>query len=78
MAETERSCPKCRAVMQEGFIPVSIGPPPAVASVWLAGAPEKSWLGGIKVDKNEWHGRLQIQSYRCSGCGYLEQYATRP
>jgi rubredoxin len=74
MAKSERRCPKCEAAMQEGFIPVCIGPPPAVASVWVVGPPEKGRLGGVKFDRRN---QCQIRSYRCSGCGYLESYATQ-
>lgn len=40
---------------------------------WLDGAPEKSFWRGIKL-----RGRtpLQIVTWRCTGCSYLESYAT--
>lgn len=39
---------------------------------WIAGKPERSFLGDIKA-----HGREQrhVESYCCNGCGYLELYA---
>jgi len=42
-------------------------------SHWAAGAPLKSLLAGTKLPpKKE---RVPIGTYRCSSCGYLEQYA---
>ena len=65
--KTPSKCPKCGAEMQEGFILEHRN-----AVRWIAGKPELSFLGDIKVE-----GRVQrhIQSYRCSSCGYLESYA---
>ena len=65
---SNHKCPKCGADMQEGFtlehrIPVR----------WIAGKPEKSFLGGINAAGRE---HRHIESYRCVGCGYLESYAT--
>ena len=65
---TDLKCPKCGAEMQEGFtiehrVPVR----------WIAGTPENSILGNLKNNGGE---HRQIQSYRCTGCGYLESYAT--
>lgn len=39
---------------------------------WVAGAPEKGWLGVIKVSRKR---KLLVQTHRCSRCGYLESYA---
>lgn len=64
-------CPKCRGKMEEGFIKdQDCG---AVhASKWVEGAPEKSFWTGTKTQgKNQ----VQVITYRCPGCGYLESYA---
>ena len=65
---TNLKCPKCGAEMQEGFtlehrLPVR----------WIAGKPEKSFLGDIKAGGRE---HRHIESHRCTSCGYLESYAT--
>ncbi len=65
---TNLKCPKCGADMQEGFtlehrLPVR----------WIAGKPEKSLLGNLKAAERE---HRLIESHRCTGCGYLESYAT--
>jgi hypothetical protein len=39
---------------------------------WIAGSPERGWLGGVKVDRTELR---PITTYRCPNCGYLESYA---
>ena len=60
-------CPKSGAEMQEGFILEH-----RLSVRWIAGKPEKSFLGDIKAAGEHRH----IESYRCVGCGYLELYAT--
>jgi predicted nucleic-acid-binding Zn-ribbon protein len=71
MAESEINCPKCRARMQPGFI-LDNTYGGRIVSKWIEGAPERSvWLGlslkGKKV--------VDIVTYRCPSCGYLESYA---
>lgn len=64
-------CPKCRGKMEEGFIKdQSHGA--VYSSKWVEGAPEESFWTGTKT-----RGKLQVQvtTYRCTGCGYLESYA---
>jgi predicted nucleic-acid-binding Zn-ribbon protein len=41
---------------------------------WIAGTPESSVLGDLKI-----HGKQQrhVASYCCSACGYLELYAEK-
>jgi len=57
-------------------MPVSMGIGAPVQSVWVEGPPGEGWLsrlgGGAEFAGRD---RLPIRSYRCSGCGYLEQYA---
>ena len=69
--ESKMKCPKCGGEMEEGFTKdVIYGG--AVPSNWIEGEPEKSIWGGTKTK-----GKLQVQitTYRCIGCGYLESYA---
>lgn len=64
-------CPKCGRRMEEGFI-IDAGDysVPSVA-MWHGGKPQKSWFG-LKVNKAA---KRAIVSHRCTGCGYLENYA---
>ena len=65
-------CPKCRGTMEEGYIKDE-GYGTAHASKWVEGAPEKSIWTGVKTrGKNQ----VQVKTYRCERCGYLESYAT--
>ena len=68
---TPIKCPKCGATMQEGFIlDTTYGG--QLVSRWVAGKPEPSFWTGTKISDKDQH---KIQSYRCTGCGYLESYA---
>ena len=66
-----KECPKCRASMDEGFIKdETYGQ--VLASKWVEGPPEKSFWTGTKTKGKE---QVQVRTYRCSSCGYLESYA---
>ena len=39
---------------------------------WVAGAPEKSIWTGLKLGGKD---QLEVSTYRCRRCGYLESYA---
>jgi hypothetical protein len=39
---------------------------------WVLGEPERSIWTGLKLRGKE---RLQVSTYRCRRCGYLESYA---
>jgi hypothetical protein len=41
-------------------------------ATWVEGAPQKSVWVGIKLGKRR---KLEIQTWRCGRCGYLESYA---
>lgn len=68
---TSSDCPKCRARMEEGFVKDyyqhQVRPP-----MWIEGRPEKSFWSGIRTKGKRQH---EIATYRCTRCGYLEQYA---
>jgi hypothetical protein len=61
-------CAKCQGSMTEGFIPDQ-GEMRRV-SAWTEGAPRKSWLG-VRWGKQ----KIEIQTWRCTRCGFLESYA---
>jgi rubrerythrin len=39
---------------------------------WIEGAPEKSFFNGLKTKGKR---QYDVVTYRCSRCGYLEEYA---
>jgi hypothetical protein len=72
MAENEQTkvCPKCGKQMQEGYIPDRFY---ANFQVWVSGQPEKRFLGGgLDLDGKT---TLNITTFRCQTCAYLESYA---
>ncbi|MBV8685792.1 MAG: hypothetical protein JOZ90_08970 [Alphaproteobacteria bacterium] len=66
-----RDCPKCGGAMAEGFTLDKIQGGVAAAS-WVEGTPEKSFWTGLKL---KGRARLDIATWRCRRCGYLESYA---
>jgi len=73
MART-RTCPKCQASMVEGFV-IDQGYGVRTVSSWLEGPPQKSRWTGVKLG-----GRtpVEIATWRCTSCGFLESYAVPP
>ena len=71
MART-KTCPKCQSSMSEGFIVDNGDSGRRHVSAWVEGQPEKSIWTGLKL-----RGRtpVQIATWRCGGCGFLESYA---
>ncbi len=65
-----KSCPKCGGRMEQGFVPEAKDASTRV-EMWVEGAPQKKWWG------ISFHGRrrLEIETWRCGRCGYLESYA---
>ena len=64
-------CPKCQGSMSEGFILDTTDGARKVAN-WVEGAPERSMWLGVKLRKKAMY---EIQTWRCSRCGFLESYA---
>lgn len=65
-----KSCPKCGARMERGFVPEAKDHSTKV-EMWVEGAPQKTWWGlDYKGSR-----RLEIETWRCGRCGYLESYA---
>jgi hypothetical protein len=65
-------CPKCKGEMIKGF-QLDHGHGGRIeSSEWTEGKPQRSyWLGIVETK-----GRvIEITSYRCEKCGYLESYA---
>jgi hypothetical protein len=68
------SCPKCHGSMEVGVIP-DIGHANHMhVSTWLEGEPEKTFWQGMKTKDKR---RYAISVYRCTKCGFLENFATQ-
>ena len=65
------SCGKCGGRMEQGFIPDTRDNGSSV-NVWVEGKPVKSFWGHIKTRGLR---KLDIETWRCGRCGYLENYA---
>ena len=66
-----KSCPKCGRSMEEGFVIDGRDYGSQEVADWHRGQPERKWWG-LKTNKAE---VLKIVSWRCTGCGLLENYA---
>lgn len=67
----QHSCPKCQSSMKEGFV-IDHTYGSRGVSTWIEGAPEKSiWVGHKLSGKKA----FEVQTWRCSRCGFLENYA---
>ena len=64
------SCSRCQGSMSEGFVATDKDGMRAV-STWVEGAPDRRWYG-LKLGKKP---KYEIQTWRCSRCGFLESYA---
>jgi predicted Zn-ribbon and HTH transcriptional regulator len=65
------NCPKCHSAMIEGFVMDNTYGTLAV-SAWVEGAPKKSIWVGVKLDGQK---PIEIETWRCGKCGFLESYA---
>jgi hypothetical protein len=65
------TCPRCSGQMEPGYI-IDEGYGNRTVAKWVAGAPEKSIWTGLKLRGKD---KLDVSSYRCRRCGYLESYA---
>lgn len=57
--------------MEPGYV-VDEGYGSRTVAKWVAGEPERSFWTGLKLRGKA---RLDIVTYRCGRCGYLESYA---
>jgi ribosomal protein S27AE len=70
MAQSHK-CPKCKSAMSEGFVMDNAYGTMAV-STWVEGAPKKSIWVGVKLEGRK---PIEIETWRCGKCGFLESYA---
>jgi len=65
------SCPKCTSSMTQGFVLDRDSYGGHRVRKWVEGAPLKGFFG-LKIGKRQ---QLEVQTWRCTRCGYLESYA---
>ena len=66
-----KDCPKCASEMVDGYI-VDQGHGTSSVPSWREGEPRKSIWVGLKLGKTN---PIEITTWRCRRCGYLESYA---
>ena len=71
MKAPDHKCSKCQGAMEQGFVSdATYGA--VLTSKWVEGKPEKSfWIGTKTKGKRN----LEISTFRCKSCGYLESFA---
>jgi hypothetical protein len=57
--------------MSEGFVADTTYGGASVSS-WIEGEPKRSWWMGVKLAGET---PIEIKTWRCDRCGYLESYA---
>jgi hypothetical protein len=65
-------CLRCRRRMAPGYLLEAGHHDVPRVTQWVEGAPEKSRWRGLKLKDRQ---VLQVVTYRCPHCGYLESYA---
>lgn len=67
-----KTCPKGGGRMGPGYLLEFTNHNSRRVTDWVEGAPERGFLGILKV---KGHTRLPVETYRCERCTYLESYA---
>ena len=70
MAQSKH-CPKCEGTMVDGYV-VDQGHGSVSVTKWREGEPRRSIWVGLKLGGTE---PIEITTWRCKRCGYLEHYA---
>ncbi|HEU0283743.1 MAG TPA: PF20097 family protein [Sphingomicrobium sp.] len=70
-AHRSLSCPRCSGSMESGYI-VDEGYGTRTVAKWIRGEPERSMWTGLKMRGKD---TVDITTYRCTRCGFLESYA---
>ena len=65
------NCLRCSGAMEAGYV-VDEGYGTRTVSKWIEGTPEASMWTGLKLRGKD---KLDVTTYRCKRCGYLESYA---
>jgi len=69
--QQSRECPKCAGAMSGGYV-VDQGHGTMSVTSWREGEPKKSIWVGLKLGGTK---PIEITTWRCRRCGYLESYA---
>ena len=72
MAEKQLVCPFCKVPLEPGYVLDRTAPKAGRAAEWISGAPQVSLLWGVETGG---HKRREIESWRCTQCGLLQEYA---
>ena len=64
-------CPRCASSMEAGFI-VDETYGRKLVPKWIGGEPRMTWWMGLRLPRSE---QIEVATYRCRRCGYLESYA---
>lgn len=72
MAASSPTCPKCAGDMQRGFVFGYQDGQLRFPPYWAAGVPQWSFWMGIKRPRGK---LIPVGTFRCSSCGFLEEYA---
>ena len=70
-AQRSLTCPRCSGQLEPGYM-VDEGYGTRSVAKWVAGEPVKSMWTGLKLRGRD---KLDVSTYRCRRCGYLESYA---
>jgi len=65
------TCPKCSIQLQEGFL-LEVTRNGRRSTEWVEGRPVPSFWTGLQLKGRT---RLDVTSFRCPRCGFLELYA---
>ena len=60
--------------MEEGFVGDN-NLTNVIPSIWIEGSTESSFWTGMSGVKATGRTKRRVQTYRCTGCGYLESFA---
>ena len=66
-----KHCPKCEGTMVDGYV-VDQGHGSVSLPKWREGEPRRSIWVGLKLGGTD---PIEITTWRCRRCGYLEHYA---
>ncbi len=66
------NCPRCTSGMEPGYM-IDQGHGTRTVPKWVAGLPRKSIWTGLKLRGLD---QVEVATYRCRRCGYLESYAS--
>ncbi len=72
MAEKPLVCPFCKIPLEPGYVIDFLNKFGTKPAEWVSGAPHGSLLRGADPTG---HKRREIEAWRCTQCGILQEYA---